>query len=87
MANDTLTDVPGFKVGHVTNEIAATIEVGPAPQQIAFALKGTAGPNAYVTVTGLNKIVVVNATSPTLSIRDEKISMSSSIMSLINFEY
>ncbi|MGB7342482.1 MAG: P1 family peptidase [Phototrophicaceae bacterium] len=24
MANDTLTDVPGFKVGHVTNEIAAT---------------------------------------------------------------
>jgi YVTN family beta-propeller protein len=54
-----------------TNEIAATIEVGPAPQQIAFALKGTAGPNAYVTVTGLNKIVVVNATSPTLSIREQ----------------
>ena len=54
-----------------TQEIAGSIEVGPAPQQIAFALKGTAGPNAYVTVTGLNKVVVVNATSPTLSIREQ----------------
>jgi YVTN family beta-propeller protein len=54
-----------------TNEIAKTIEVGPAPQQIAFALKGIAGPNAYVTVTGINKVVVVGATSPTLSIREQ----------------
>lgn len=54
-----------------TNTIAGTIEVGPAPQQIAFALKGTAGPNAYVTVAGINKVVVVNATSPTLSIREQ----------------
>ncbi len=54
-----------------TNEIAKTIEVGPAPQQIAFALKGTAGPNAYVTVTGINKVVVVGATSTTLSIREQ----------------
>jgi YVTN family beta-propeller protein len=54
-----------------TNEIAKTIEVGPAPQQIAFALKGTAGPNAYVTVTGINKVVMVDATSPTLAIREQ----------------
>jgi YVTN family beta-propeller protein len=59
-----------YVIDTTTNEIAGTIEVGPAPQQIAFALKGTAGPNAYVTVTGLNKIVVVDATAPTLSIRE-----------------
>lgn len=60
-----------YVIDPATNEIAASIEVGPAPQQIAFALKGTAGPNAYVTVTGLNKVVVVSATSPTLSIREQ----------------
>lgn len=60
-----------YVIDPATNEIAATIEVGPAPQQIAFALKGTAGPNAYVTVTGINKVVVVSATSPTLSIREQ----------------
>ncbi|WP_342348925.1 DUF5074 domain-containing protein [uncultured Nitrospira sp.] len=60
-----------YVIDPATNEIAATIEVGPAPQQIAFALKGTAGPNAYVTVTGLNKVVVVSATSPALSIREQ----------------
>ena len=60
-----------YVINTETNEIEATIEVGPAPQQIAFALKGTAGPNAYVTVAGINKVVVVNATSPTLSIREQ----------------
>lgn len=60
-----------YVIDPAINEIAATIEVGPAPQQIAFALKGTAGPNAYVTVTGINKIVVVDATSPTLAIREQ----------------
>ena len=60
-----------YVIDTTTNEIAGTIEVGPAPQQIAFALKGTLGPNAYVTVTGLNKIVVVKATSPTLSILEQ----------------
>lgn len=60
-----------YVIDTTTHEIAGTVEVGPAPQQIAFALKGTAGPNAYVTVTGLNKIVVVSATSPTLSIREQ----------------
>lgn len=37
----------------------ASIEVGPAPQQIAFGFKGLQGPNAYVTVGGLNKVVVL----------------------------
>lgn len=60
-----------YVIDPAINEIAATIEVGPAPQQIAFALKGTAGPNAYVTVTGINKIVVVDATTPTLAIREQ----------------
>lgn len=60
-----------YVIDTTTNEIAKTIEVGPAPQQIAFALKGTAGPNAYVTVTGINKVVVVDATSPTLAIREQ----------------
>jgi YVTN family beta-propeller protein len=59
-----------YVIDTTTHEVASTIEVGPAPQQIAFALKGTAGPNAYVTVTGLNKIVVVDATSPNLAIRE-----------------
>lgn len=39
----------------------AGIEVGPAPQQIAFAYKGRAGPNAYVTLSGADQIAVVNA--------------------------
>ena len=54
-----------------TNQVATTIEVGPAPQQIAFAYKGTAGPNAYVTVAGINKVVVVSANAPELKIRGQ----------------
>lgn len=51
-----------------TNEVVQTLEVGPAPQQIAFAFKGTAGPNAYVTVAGLNKVVIVSANTDTPAI-------------------
>lgn len=54
-----------------TNEIVHTVEVGPAPQQIAFAFKGTAGPNAYVTVAGLNKVIMVNASSGQPTIRGQ----------------
>ena len=43
-----------------TQTMVADIEVGPNPQQIAFAYKGMAGPYAYVTVSGSNKIVVLN---------------------------
>ena len=44
-----------------TQEKVASIEVGPTPQQISFGFKGTQGPNAYVTVAGLNKVVVISA--------------------------
>jgi YVTN family beta-propeller protein len=44
-----------------TQEIAGSIDVGPNPQQIAFAYKGISGPNAYVTVAGLHQVVVVHA--------------------------
>lgn len=42
-----------------TQSLAASVVVGPAPQQIAFAYKGIAGPNAYVTVAGTNEVMVV----------------------------
>ena len=54
-----------------SNEIVHTVEVGPAPQQIAFAFKGTAGPNAYVTVAGLNKVIMVNASSDMPTVRGQ----------------
>jgi YVTN family beta-propeller protein len=41
------------------HEKLASITVGPNPQQIAFAYKGIAGPNAYVTVGELNQVIVV----------------------------
>jgi YVTN family beta-propeller protein len=54
-----------------TNEVVQTLEVGPAPQQIAFAFKGTAGPNAYVTVAGLNKVIMVSANTEVPTIRGQ----------------
>lgn len=54
-----------------TNEVVQTLEVGPAPQQIAFAFKGTAGPNAYVTVAGLNKVIMVSANTDMPAIRGQ----------------
>jgi len=50
------------------NEVVSSVEVGPAPQQISFAFKGTSGPNAYVTVAGINKVVMVSGKSPTPTI-------------------
>jgi YVTN family beta-propeller protein len=50
-----------FVIDPKSLELLSSVEVGPAPQQIAFGYKGTAGPNAYVTVSGLNKVVVVRA--------------------------
>ncbi len=47
-----------------SQSIVGRLRVGPAPQQIAFGFKGLAGPNAYVTVGGLNKVVVVDAADP-----------------------
>src|SRR5215475_1789761 len=49
-----------YIIDPATQTKVAEIEVGPNPQQIAFAYKGMAGPYAYVTVSGANKIVVLN---------------------------
>jgi YVTN family beta-propeller protein len=49
-----------YVIDPTTHDRVATIEVGPNPQQIAFGYKGIAGPNAYVTVGGLNKVVVIS---------------------------
>jgi len=57
-----------YRIDPQSNEVVNTIEVGPAPQQIAFAFKGTAGPNAYVTVAGINKVVMVSTNSPSPAI-------------------
>lgn len=51
------TDV--YVIDPASQDKIGSIEVGPAPQQIAFAYKGTQGPFAYVTVGGLNKVVVL----------------------------
>jgi YVTN family beta-propeller protein len=48
-----------YVIDPATQEKIATIEVGPAPQQIAFGFKGLQGPNAYVTLAGLNKVLVI----------------------------
>ncbi len=48
-----------YVIDPATQTKIADIEVGPNPQQIAFAYKGMAGPYAYVTVSGANKIVVL----------------------------
>ncbi len=60
-----------YTIDTQTNEISNTIEVGPAPQQIAFAFKGTAGPNAYVTVAGINKVIMLSANTPTPEVKGQ----------------
>jgi len=60
-----------FIIDTKSQDIASVVEVGPAPQQIAFGYKGTAGPNAYVTVSGLNKVVVVKADPANLKILEQ----------------
>ncbi len=50
-----------YIIDPASQEKVASIEVGPTPQQIAFAFKGMQGPNAYVTVGSLNRVVVINA--------------------------
>ncbi len=60
-----------YTIDPKTNEVSHTLEVGPAPQQIAFAFKGTAGPNAYVTVAGINKVIMVSANTPTPQVKGQ----------------
>jgi hypothetical protein len=47
------------------------VKVGPAPQQIAFGYKGLSGPNAYITVGGLNKVLVVGGEPSNMRILEE----------------
>lgn len=60
-----------YVIDPVSQEIAATLEVGAKPQQIAFGFKGMQGPNVYVTVGGLNKVIAVTADPKTLKVVDE----------------
>jgi YVTN family beta-propeller protein len=54
-----------------TQSIVGTLRIGAAPQQIAFGFKGLAGPHAFVTVGGANKVVVVNTDMANLRILEE----------------
>jgi YVTN family beta-propeller protein len=60
-----------FVIDPSENKIIGTLEVGPAPQQITFAYKGTVGPLAYVSVGGLNKVVVITSDPKSLKIREQ----------------
>jgi YVTN family beta-propeller protein len=60
-----------YVIDPTTHEKIASFEVGPTPQQIAFAYKGMAGPNAYVTLGGSNKVVVVKADPKDMRILEE----------------
>jgi len=50
-----------FVIDPVTFEKVGTFQVGTEPQQIAFGYRGTVGPNAYVTVSSLNKVIVLTS--------------------------
>ena len=63
------TDI--YVIDPATQEKVASINVGPGPQQIAFGFKGLQGPNAYITVAGLNRVVVVNADPRNLRILEQ----------------
>jgi len=63
------TDI--YVIDPVVQDKVASINVGPAPQQIAFGFKGLQGPNAYVTVAGLNRVVVVSADPKNLRILEQ----------------
>jgi YVTN family beta-propeller protein len=63
------TDI--YVIDPATQDKIASINVGPAPQQIAFGFKGLQGPNAYVTVAGLNRLVVLSADPSNLRILEQ----------------
>jgi YVTN family beta-propeller protein len=54
-----------------SQSIVGTLKVGPSPQQIAFGYKGLAGPNAYITVGGLNKVLVAGGDPANMRILEE----------------
>ena len=69
MTNTGENDI--YVIDPTTQDRIATISVGPKPQQIASAYKGIAGPNAYVTVGDLNKVIVVSGDPKNSRIAEE----------------
>ncbi|HWP76085.1 MAG TPA: beta-propeller fold lactonase family protein [Methylomirabilota bacterium] len=63
------TDI--YVIDPAAQDKIASINVGPSPQQIAFGFKGLQGPNAYVTVAGLNRVVVLSADPANLRILEQ----------------
>jgi YVTN family beta-propeller protein len=63
------TDI--YVIDPATQDKVGSINVGPSPQQIAFGFKGLQGPNAYVTVAGLNRVVVLSADPQNLRILEQ----------------
>ena len=60
-----------YVIDPASQSIVGTLKVGPSPQQIAFGYKGLAGPNAYITVGGLNKVVVAGGDPANMRILEE----------------
>jgi YVTN family beta-propeller protein len=54
-----------------SHEIVGSFQVGPFPQQIAFGFKGLSGPNAYVTVAGFNKVLVLSTDLKRMNVLEE----------------
>lgn len=57
-----------FIIDPVTFEKVGDFKVGAEPQQIAFGYKGTVGPNAYVTVSSLNKVIMLSSDPKNLKV-------------------
>ena len=60
-----------YVIDTTTQEVSGSFQVGPFPQQIAFAHKGLSGPNAYVTVAGFNKVLVLNTDLKQMRVMEE----------------
>lgn len=60
-----------YVIDPTTQDVVASFQVGPAPQQIAFGYKGLLGPLAYVTVAGFNKVLVLDGDAARLRLIEE----------------
>jgi YVTN family beta-propeller protein len=60
-----------YVIDPAVQDIVGSFQVGPAPQQIAFGYKGMAGPYAYVTVAGFNKVFALGGEAQKLRVVEE----------------
>jgi YVTN family beta-propeller protein len=60
-----------YVIDPAKQDVVASFQVGPSPQQIAFGYRGLAGPLAYVTVAGFNKVLVLDGDATRLRLVDE----------------